>query len=90
MTALRGAKAQTSHESNNASPGLIPAILMMNITGKFIKQGGGKRRGAIAVSAEIWHEDIFQFLEMKSGLGPGEFKASVVLDTASDKDRSCR
>lgn len=45
----------SAETGGRSAPGPIPAILLMNLTGKFIKQGGGKRRGAIAVAVEVWH-----------------------------------
>lgn len=37
--------------------------------------GGGRRKGAIAVYLEPWHSDIFDFLQMKRNTGKEEFKA---------------
>ena len=38
--------------------------------------GGGKRKGSIAVYLEPWHSDILKFLELKSPLTPGSVAAS--------------
>jgi ribonucleoside-diphosphate reductase alpha subunit len=38
--------------------------------------GGGKRKGSIAVYLEPWHADMLEFLELKSPLTPGSIAAS--------------
>ena len=32
-------------------------------------QGGGKRKGSIAIYLETWHADIFQFLDLRKNHG---------------------
>lgn len=35
----------------------------------FLRQGGGKRKGSIAVYLEPWHADIVAFLDLKKNHG---------------------
>ena len=41
------------------SNGIIPMLRVFNDTARYVDQGGGKRKGAIAVYIEPWHLDIF-------------------------------
>jgi len=44
-------------------------------TARYVDQGGGKRKGAIAIYLEPWHADIENFLMLKKNHGVEEERA---------------
>lgn len=69
-------RAQNSYiaGTNGKSNGLIPLLRVYNSTARYVDQGGGKRKGTIAVYLEPWHPDIFDVLDAKKNTGPEEQK----------------
>ncbi len=61
--------------TNGTSNGIIPMLKVFNDTARYVDQGGGKRKGAFAVYLEPWHDDIFEFLELKKNHGKEEHRA---------------
>ena len=57
------------------SEGLCPMLRVFEATARYINQGGGKRRGALAAYLEPWHPDVLTFLDMKKNHGPPELRA---------------
>ncbi|TDS51086.1 ribonucleoside-diphosphate reductase subunit alpha [Myroides indicus] len=57
------------------SNGIIPMLRVYNDTARYVDQGGGKRKGAIAVYLEPWHADIFDFLDLRKNHGKEEMRA---------------
>lgn len=57
------------------SNGLIPMLRVFDATGRYVDQGGGKRKGSIAIYLEPWHADIFEFLDLKKNTGKEELRA---------------
>ncbi|MDV3903022.1 ribonucleoside-diphosphate reductase subunit alpha [Elizabethkingia anophelis] len=57
------------------SNGIIPMLRVFNDTARYVDQGGGKRKGAIAVYLEPWHVDIFDFLDLRKNHGKEEMRA---------------
>eukprot|EP01036_Dinobryon_divergens_P030589 gene30589-39858_t len=55
--------------TNGASNGIVPMLRVFNNTARYVDQGGGKRKGSIAIYLEPWHADIFDFLELKKNHG---------------------
>ena len=55
--------------TNGESNGIIPMLRVFNNTARYVDQGGGKRKGSIAIYLEPWHADIFEFLELKKNHG---------------------
>ena len=55
--------------TNGTSNGIIPMLRVFNNTARYVDQGGGKRKGSIAVYLEPWHADIFEFLDLKKNHG---------------------
>ena len=51
--------------TNGISNGLVPMSRVFNATARYVDQGGGKRKGAIALYVEPWHGDIEEFLQLK-------------------------
>ncbi|CAK9035767.1 unnamed protein product [Durusdinium trenchii] len=61
--------------TNGQSNGLVPMLKNFNETARYVDQGGGKRKGALAVYLEPWHADVFEFLELKKNHGKEEQRA---------------
>ncbi len=57
------------------SNGIIPMLRVFNDTARYVDQGGGKRKGTIAVYIEPWHSDIFEFLDIRKNHGKEEMRA---------------
>lgn len=64
--------------TNGRSNGIIPMIQVYNATARYVDQGGGKRKGSIAIYLEPWHADIREFLELKKNAGDENMKARDV------------
>ena len=47
--------------TNGTSNGIIPFLKIYNETARAVDQGGGKRKGSIAIYMEPWHGDIMEF-----------------------------
>lgn len=61
--------------TNGTSNGLTPMLKVFNDTARYVDQGGGKRKGSIAVYIEPWHADIEEFLDLKKNHGKEEMRA---------------
>merc|ERR1719327_1534144 len=61
--------------TNGTSNGLVPMLKVFNETARYVDQGGGKRKGALAVYLEPWHADISDFLDLKKNHGKEEQRA---------------
>jgi ribonucleoside-diphosphate reductase alpha chain len=61
--------------TNGVSNGIVPMLRVFDTTARYVDQGGGKRKGSIAVYLEPWHADIFEFLELKKNHGKEELRA---------------
>ena len=61
--------------TNGTSNGIIPMLKVFNETARYVDQGGGKRKGSIAVYIEPWHADIYQFLDIRKNHGKEEARA---------------
>ncbi len=69
------AKDSNIRGTNGISNGLIPMLRVFNNTARYVDQGGGKRKGSIAIYLEPWHSDIFNFLDLKKNHGNEEERA---------------
>ncbi len=56
------------------SDGIVPMIRVFNDIARYVNQGG-RRPGAIKMSIEPWHADIYQFLDLKKNIGAEEQRA---------------
>ena len=65
---IRGGGSQI-RGTNGYSNGIIPMLKVYNEVARYVDQGGGKRKGSIAVYIEPWHPDIEAFLEIKKNHG---------------------
>ncbi|ODQ80572.1 hypothetical protein BABINDRAFT_35068 [Babjeviella inositovora NRRL Y-12698] len=61
--------------SNGTSSGLVPMLRVFNNTARYVDQGGNKRPGAFAVYLEPWHNDVFEFLDLRKNHGKEEVRA---------------
>lgn len=61
--------------TGGTSNGIIPMLRVYNDTARYIDQGGGKRKGSIAIYLEPWHADIISFLEIRKNNGKEEMRA---------------
>lgn len=61
--------------TNGTSNGIIPMLKVFNETARYVDQGGGKRKGSIAVYIEPWHADIYEFLDLRKNTGKEELRA---------------
>lgn len=57
---------------NGESSGILPLLRVHNSLARYVDQGGGKRKGALAAYLEPWHADIACFLELKRQHGDEE------------------
>jgi ribonucleoside-diphosphate reductase alpha chain len=53
----------------------VPMLRVFNETARYVDQGGGKRKGAIAVYLEPWHADVIDFLDLRKNQGKEELRA---------------
>jgi ribonucleoside-diphosphate reductase alpha chain len=61
--------------TNGTSNGIIPFLKIYNETARAVDQGGGKRKGSIAMYIEPWHADIMAFLDLRKNQGKEEMRA---------------
>ena len=61
--------------NNGKAAGIVPMLRVFNALTRFVDQGSGKRRGAIAVYIEPWHADIFSFLDLPRNSGSEHLRA---------------
>ena len=61
--------------TNGTSNGIIPFLKIFNETARAVDQGGGKRKGSIAIYMEPWHADIMDFLDLRKNQGKDEIRA---------------
>jgi len=61
--------------TNGTSNGIIPFLKIFNETARAVDQGGGKRKGSMAIYLEPWHSDIFDFLDLRKNQGKEELRA---------------
>lgn len=60
--------------TNGYSNGLVPMLKVYNETARYVDQGG-RRKGSFALYLEPWHDDIYQFLELRKTHGKEEMRA---------------
>ena len=55
--------------TNGSSNGIVPMLRVFNNTARYVDQGGGKRKGSIAIYLEPWHADVMAFLDLRKNHG---------------------
>ena len=68
-------KGSNIKSTNGVSSGIVPMCQVFNNTARYVDQGGGKRKGAIAMYLETSHPDIEEFLDLKKNHGKDEMRA---------------
>lgn len=63
LTSVR-ARGSIIKGTNGISDGIIPLCCVLNKLSKYVNQGG-KRPGSIAVYLDLFHADIFEFMELR-------------------------
>ncbi len=72
--------------TNGQSDGLIPMLRVYNNTALHINQSG-KRKGAFAPYLDLWHPDIFDFLQLRKNNGAEETRARDLFLAVGVPDR---
>lgn len=70
---------------SNASGGVIPWIRLYNDTAVAVDQLG-RRKGGATVTLDIWHSDLYDFLELKTNNGDDRRKAHDIFTSLSVPD----
>jgi ribonucleoside-diphosphate reductase subunit M1 len=61
------------------SNGVVPMLSVYDATAKYVDQGGGKRKGSIAIYMEPWHIDIEDFIDIKKNEPPEDRRCRNLL-----------
>jgi ribonucleoside-diphosphate reductase subunit M1 len=61
--------------TNGTSNGVVPMLRVFNNTARYVDQGGNKRPGAFAIYLEPWHDDVFEFIDLRKNHGKEEIRA---------------
>jgi len=69
-------------EYKNASGGVIPWIRLYNDTAVAVDQLG-RRKGGATVTLDIWHKDLYDFLELRTNNGDDRRKAHDIFPALS-------
>lgn len=69
----------------NASGGVVPWIRLYNDTAVAVDQLG-KRKGGAAITLDIWHKDLYDFLDLKTNNGDDRRKAHDIFPSLSIPD----
>lgn len=56
--------------ADGTSNGLVPMVRNYNETARYMDQGGGKRKGGLAIYVVPWHLDFLDTIQMKKSEGP--------------------
>ncbi len=69
----------------NASGGVVPWIRLYNDTAIAVDQLG-RRKGGASITLDIWHQDLYEFLELKTNNGDDRRKAHDIFPALSIPD----
>lgn len=69
----------------NASGGVIPWIRLYNDTAVAVDQLG-RRKGGASITLDIWHQDLYEFLDLKTNNGDDRRKAHDIFPALSIPD----
>lgn len=69
------AKGSYIKGTGGTSNGLVPMLRNFDMTARYVDQGGGRRKGSVAIYLEPWHADIESFLDLKKNHGKEELRA---------------
>ncbi len=79
------AKGSSIRYVKNAAGGVIPWVKVMNDTATAVNQLGS-RNGAISPTLDVWHKDIFDFLNLQTETGDIRSKAFDIFPSISIPD----
>jgi len=68
------AKNSAIKGTNGKSDGIIPMLKVFNETARYVNQAG-RRKGSFALYLEPWHDDVFDFIELRKNSGAEELRA---------------
>lgn len=71
--------------NKNSSGGVIPWVKLYNDTAVAVDQLG-RRKGSVSITLDIWHKDLFEFLDLKTNNGDDRRKAHDVFPAVSIPD----
>lgn len=69
----------------NASGGIVPWAKLLSTTAVSVDQLG-RRKGSVSLTLDVWHKDIYEFLELKRNNGDDRRKAHDVFPSVSIPD----
>lgn len=69
----------------NVSGGVVPWIRLYNDTAVAVDQLG-RRKGSASITLDVWHQDIFDFLDLKTNNGDDRRKAHDIFPVVSIPD----
>lgn len=64
--------------TGGTSNGLVPMLRNFDATASYVDQGGGKRKGSIAIYLEPWHADVVEWLDLKRNTGKDEVRCRAL------------
>jgi ribonucleoside-diphosphate reductase alpha chain len=68
------AKNSAIKSVNGKSDGIIPMLKVFNETARYVNQAS-RRKGSFAIYLEPWHDDVFDFIELRKNSGAEELRA---------------
>ena len=71
--------------NKNSSGGIIPWIRLYNDTAVAVDQLG-RRKGSASITLDIWHKDLYDFLDLKTNNGDDRRKAHDIFPALSIPD----
>ena len=69
----------------NASGGVVPWVRLYNDTAVAVDQLG-KRKGGAAITLDIWHKDLYEFIDLRTNNGDDRRKAHDIFPSVSIPD----
>ena len=70
---------------NNASGGVIPWVRLYNDTAVAVDQLG-RRKGGASITLDIWHKDLYEFIDLRTNNGDDRRKAHDIFPAISIPD----
>lgn len=71
--------------NKNSSGGVVPWVKLYNDTAVAVDQLG-RRKGSVSITLDIWHKDLYEFLDIKTNNGDDRRKAHDVFPAVSIPD----
>lgn len=68
--------------NKNSSGGIVPWVRLYNDTAVAVDQLG-RRKGSASVTLDIWHKDLYEFLDLKTNNGDDRRKAHDIFPAVS-------